>query len=586
MKPMKNPVFIGLLLILFFSASMLTGTQFKNYDDLKFQQLNRVAVTRGYVYVVVKLEVPGIEELTEKSRRFRTGLTDKSLIQSAADADLELETAISDVTNSLLHRLNGKQYRLNHHYSTIPYAALSVSSEALSQLKKSPEILEILEDTPLRIPGSELPEPRIGTPDRPLLNTSIGLVGADKAWSYGVTGKGWYVAVIDTGLRTSHEMFQGKQIVEGCFSTGSYLEESGGCPNGETEMTGPGSAVHDPDYNHLYSYDHGTHVMGIAAGNNGVDHFGVAKDADIMPINVFSYYPAYDELVSYSSDATKGLEYIYSLRNTYNIAAVNISLGGGYYYDYCNADMRAAAIINLEAAGIATAISSGNDGGCSYVSAPACVEKAVTVNGTDDFDFQYYSGNWHDDMVDLMAPGVQILSSLGGSDTSYGNASGTSMASPHVAGAFALLKSLNGNLSVDDSLTALKDTGQMIISQCSNAAVQKPRIDVGEAISSLLSLYPPINLAGTQHANQALLQTEYINAISWASNPLNDGISISYYKIYEVQGTQFTLISQVDGSTFSYLHRAVSFQQGITYVVTSVDENGNESVPGFFTMEY
>ena len=134
---------------------------------------------------------------------------------------------------------------------------------------------------------------------------------------------------------------------------------------------------------------HGTHVAGIAAGNpSSGSNIGVAKDADIIAIQVFTLFKKYDAALSWSTDQIKGLERVLALSSTYDIAAVNMSLGGGRYYDqpFCDSDNPAikAAIDNLRAAGIATVISSGNEGYKDSMGAPGCISSAVSVGATWD----------------------------------------------------------------------------------------------------------------------------------------------------------------------------------------------------------
>ncbi|MCP4151923.1 MAG: S8 family serine peptidase, partial [bacterium] len=569
----KSFIFIATMVFIFLAPSLLPGSQYNTYEDLKVDQLKKIAATRGHVPVMVKLDVTGIDDLLEKSRSFKSGISDRSVIQSAVNADCLLEEAISKVADSVLHRLNGKKYKLKHKYATIPYVSMSVSAEALDDLRALPGVLDVREDIRINLPASEIPLDG-GVIDKPQLSKSTELVGANLAWGFGITGEGWYVAVIDTGLRTSHQMFQGKHIVEACFSYGSYLEEEGGCPNGLVEMVGPGAAVHDPDLSYIGGSDHGTHVAGIAVGNNGSDHLGVAKGANIIAINVFSYQPDSDGISAYNSDIVKGLEHTLLLRTTHKIAAVNLSLGGGFYSGYCNTDSFTSIIDSLTAVEIAVTVASGNEYGCQSIGAPACVQSAVTVSNTNKADLHDSQGNWHDTVVDLMAPGVNIFSAVGSADDAYGVMSGTSMSAPHVAGAWALMREFNQNLSFTEILASFKETGPAIVSTCQNAAVTKPRLDVGAAIMASMVIAPPLNLDGTQHTNKSLLQIEYINVLSWESNPVNQGKNVTSYRLYTVNDTQLNLLSQFASSVFTYNHRNVGKLETMYYAITAVDDTG------------
>jgi subtilisin family serine protease len=187
-------------------------------------------------------------------------------------------------------------------------------------------------------------------------------------------------------------------------------------------------------------------------------------------MQIFSQFPATSEyctgtpcVLSYTSDQILGLQRVYSLRNTYNIASVNMSLGGGSYTENCDADAdytaEKAAIDTLRSVGIATVIAAGNDGASDAISGPACISTAISVGATDKTDVVASYSN-SASILSLLAPGVSIYSStlLG----AYAYKSGTSMATPHVSGAWAVLKSTRPTATVSEILNVLTATGKGI----------------------------------------------------------------------------------------------------------------------------
>jgi hypothetical protein len=161
------------------------------------------------------------------------------------------------------------------------------------------------------------------------------------------------------------------------------------------------------------------------------------------------------------------------------------------------------------------------------------------------------------------------------------------MSAPFVAGAFALMKQFDPSLSVDEIVSLLQETGTMIeILKCPGLS-PKPRINVGEAITSLLTVQAPQNIAVVQEANKSFLQTEYINVITWEANPKNETwkIDVTHYRIYTVSEGQLNQVAEVDASTYSYQHRFVK-KNNMTYAISAVDTNGEESSPLQYTTDF
>ncbi len=573
MKGIK--IFSLLILLTMFSTFTLSAETSEGFE-LMLQK----AYKFGNIRVILNLEVPEINKLTEESVKFKTGDMSPMAKQGGFDADLKLERGISSVSDKILHKLNNYNYRIVRRYSTIPFMALSVSPEALMRIRSMNEVNSIWEDKLIPLPETEKLSLSEDIPGKPQLTQSTVIVGADQAWGLGITGSGWYVAVLDTGIRPTHEFFTGKNIIEACYSA------ERDCPNGQSSMVGPGSAEHYYDHQDLSGYDHGTHVAGIAAGNNGKGKAGVSKDSDIIAIQVFSYFPSEDDILSWSSDQLKGLEYVYSLRNTYRIASVNISIGGGEYGSFCNGGQYDTAIKNLKSVGIATAIASGNEYYCNGVSHPACYEAAIATGATAKNDAMASFSNWKKGMIDLFAPGVSINSAIAGSDTLYSSWQGTSMAAPHVAGAWGLLKQMDMNISVDRALQLLQENGQMVNSSCSSGG-SAARINVGKAIQSLLDVAPPLNFAGKKYENRALLQIEHFNELTWEVNPYNSskGNNIVEYQIFLVNNSELEHLQTISSDTFVFRHRKITRTEDYTYAVKAVTDGGKQSIPAYVTVK-
>lgn len=283
------------------------------------------------------------------------------------------------------------------------------------------------------------------------LSQSIPYISANKAISSGYKGQDTYIVIIDTGIEKAHPFFQDRVALEACFSTR--------CPNGLTSMIGSGAAAP--------VHFHGTHVAGIAAGYN-TQFTGVAPEAKIIAVNVFDVYGG-----AFDGDIIKALQWVDSISDQYNIASVNMSLGGSTTFTTtCDNYIPSltSAIKSLYDKGIATVVASGN----SYaygMSSPACISYSVSVAATDktsDAIMNFSNINTH---TSLAAPGNSITSSklLG----SYGAASGTSMSSPFVAGAFAVYRSKFGKQSVSKVLSDFQSTGKTATDSYTNIKVQR-----------------------------------------------------------------------------------------------------------------
>lgn len=396
----------------------------------ELDRLTELAATQGRVRVIIGMKA---DPVTGAGASSGNGLHKRA---SAAQNKLESQL------------LRGGNTKILARFNLQPHLAADVDALTLEHLKLSPLVVSIEEDVPVPLTLAE------STPQ----------IGAVQAWSNGVTGAGQTVAVLDTGVDKTHPMLSGKVVAEACYSSNTTQSQSV-CPGGVTDSTASGSGVNCATS--ISGCSHGTHVAGIVAGNGGsTGTYGVAPGAQIIAVQVFSYFPSYGSVMSYTSDQIKGLERVYALKDALKIASVNMSLGGGQYTANCDASNQAlkAAIDNLRAVGIATVIASGNNGWTSAMSAPACISTAISVGahcdagpdgsacGTGVGGIASYSNITS--FVSLVAPGSYIRSSVPGN--AYATYNGTSMATPHVAGAWALLRQAQPAISVTEGLALLR----------------------------------------------------------------------------------------------------------------------------------
>jgi subtilisin family serine protease len=230
----------------------------------------------------------------------------------------------------------------------------------------------------------------------------------NSTYNYTPTGAGVHAYIVDTGILLSHSEFSGRM------------------GNGYDAVTSGGNAN---DCN-----GHGTHVAGTVGGTT----YGVAKQVTLHPVRVLSCTGS-----GTNAGVIAGMDWVAS--NHVKPAVANMSLGGGA------SQATDDAVNRMHNAGVTVVVAAGNDNAnaCNY--SPARAANAITVGSTANNDARSSFSNWGS-CLDVFAPGTNITSAWYTSTTATNTISGTSMASPHVAGVAALY--LQGNTTATPATVA------------------------------------------------------------------------------------------------------------------------------------
>ncbi|GBE20269.1 thermophilic serine proteinase precursor [archaeon BMS3Abin17] len=450
---MKIKYLIGFLilitLILFVSSSSrankISEEVYKNLGD-------------GKVRVIVGLKEPA----PEKGFFFKTQKTPS-----------EINSEKEEIRNKIISQV--KEENLKHIFKES--IAIEVSEKELNALGGNPNVKSIKIDRVMKA----------------FLQDSVPLINASTLWpkqisGINITGIDEAICVIDTGINNTHPDLQGRVVAEYCYCSATEGEDTYCCLNNQSE-----------NFNAADNNGHGTHVAGIAAASGGIK--GVAISSGIVAIKVLNSSGS-----GFSSDIQAAIDWCVDNSSIYNISVISMSLGGGQYNDYCNNDSLAPSINSAVAKNISVIVATGNNGISTQIASPACVENATAVGATDKSDnIASYSNR--NNITDLFAPGSNINSTeyLNAPICSeiacsglYAVASGTSMAAPHVAGAFALVRQFyrlqsSRVLTPSEIQNALNNTGALI-DDSSGSGLNFSRIDIYSAVLSFDEIPPNVNL--------------------------------------------------------------------------------------------
>lgn len=265
----------------------------------------------------------------------------------------------------------------------------------------------------------------------------------DGNYNYNATGSGVKAYIIDTGIRATHTQFAGR-VISGFTAINDGLGTNDG--NG-----------------------HGTHVAGTVGGST----YGVAKNVTLVAVRVLD-----SSGNGTNSGVIAGVDFVTSNHQAGQPAVANMSLGGGI------SSALDTAVTNSINDGVTYAIAAGNESTNACNTSPARVASAITVGSTTTSDARSSFSNFGT-CLDIFAPGSSITSAWRTSDTATNTISGTSMATPHVAGVAALFLETNPSASPATVTAAIINSSTP--NKVSNAGTGSPN----RLLYSLLTGAPP-----------------------------------------------------------------------------------------------
>ena len=393
-----------------------------------------------------------------------------------------------------------------------PFVRAVVDREILSDLISNKLIVSVGLDIPLY---EQLDD-----------STDSDLVGSAELNEFlGIDGSGTTVAIVDSGVWSGHPALGGKVVLEACSAVwAADCPTSGGGTS--TFSSGAGTATPTVSPGCTGASDHGTHVAGIAAGVSvPVGSItsdpaiaipdeewaaGVAPRADIAAIRMSNGSICYLSSTVGGANMASDLfiaffQIMLWVADGENIVAVNNSYGGtwfnpaGGFNASCDATNSAtslakSAIDGLISMNVAPVFASGNDFFRNGVSFPACVSTAISVGNTTKNDNVQNSSNFQTTLVDIQATGTGIVAA--GRNGSGGSLwmeskTGTSMAAPHVAGAWALIREVYPAMNVASVLNLLQSTGVPVAdTRPGGSGLSIPRIDLQAALPNFTKGLP------------------------------------------------------------------------------------------------
>lgn len=429
--------------------------------------------------------------------------------KDVADPDAEAQRLMRGVANGRVH----------HVYSqAIKGFAATIPAQALDGIRRNPNVDYIEQDMTVQL-NQTSPQnsatwglDRIDQADRPL----------DTQYRFNATGLGVHAFIIDTGIRLDHSEFTGRVL------TG--IDYVGG---GTSDCNG-----------------HGTHVAGTVGGTT----WGVAKQVKLIPVRVLDCAGS-----GTTSGVIAGVNWVAG--STLRPAVANMSVGGGL------STSLNSAVAGAVAKGVTVVVAAGNSNAnaCNY--SPASEPSAITVGATDSADLRASYSNYGS-CVDLFAPGSNITSAYYTSASATAVLSGTSMASPHVAGVAALVLQQNpeaGPAAVTDFIKSNGTTNRLGSLGTGSPNLLLYALAAGAAPAPAPKNVAVASLTGSASAAKngwTASVTVGVRDLGGTGGVANATVNASF--------TPGTTVSCVTGSTGSCVLRSATFGKTVTSTTLTV----------------